>query len=176
MINGRAEQLFHAIFNCEDGLVELRALPSKDRIFVPQGNIEAVNEFIKNHRQEDLYWGVAVRRDSTSGALKNCLHLTTLFVDLDFKAFPSAEAAREKLQQFPLQPSYIVNSGGGLHCYWLLTDPIDLQTRAADAKDLLRRLARAIGGDMDAAEPARVLRIPGTFNYKYNPPRLVTLE
>jgi hypothetical protein len=37
-------------------------------------------------------------------------------------------------------------------------------------------LARAVGGDLQAAEPARVLRLPDTFNYKYDPPRQVIVE
>jgi hypothetical protein len=40
----------------------------------------------------------------------------------------------------------------------------------------LRRLARTLGGDLSAAEPARVLRVPGTTNFKlYGTPRPVQL-
>jgi len=33
-----------------------------------------------------------------------------------------------------------------------------------------------LGADLAAAEPARVLRLPNTRNYRYEPPRLVTVE
>lgn len=46
----------------------------------------------------------------------------------------------------------------------------------AFAREVLRALARAVGGDLQAAEPARVLRLPGTLNHKYDPPRAVTIE
>jgi hypothetical protein len=168
--------LLNALFLPDDGFIEVRALPSKDRIFIRPGDMAAMNRFVNNHQRENLFFGVAARRDSASGALKNCTLLACLFADVDFKAFPSPEAARAKLEQFPLRPSYIVHSGGGLHGYWMLNDPINLQTRAIEAKNLLRRLARAVAADLDAAEPARVLRVPGTFNHKYNPPRSVNLE
>src|SRR5207249_3853780 len=46
----------------------------------------------------------------------------------------------------------------------------------ANCRQLLRRLALAIAADITAAEPARVLRLPGTLNYKYDPPRQVVLD
>ena len=45
-----------------------------------------------------------------------------------------------------------------------------------DARDALRRLAIAHEADRSAAEPARILRLPGTFNYKYAPPARVAVE
>ena len=74
-----------------------------------------------------------------------------------------------KLTDFPLEPSIIVRSGGGLHCYWLFREPIELQNESERIKSTLRRLARAVDGDLQAAEPARILRLPGTLNHKYTP-------
>lgn len=37
-------------------------------------------------------------------------------------------------------------------------------------------MSRAAGGDLTAAEPARVLRVPGTRNFKYQPERDVAIE
>ncbi len=124
---------------------------------------------------EDVYVGIATRQDDTSGALANCLHLPALFVDLDFKTLPEAEA-RHRLATARPRPSLFVASGGGLHVYWTLDTPIDLSVDAANAKTLLRRVARVLTADLAAAEPARILRVPGTLNHKYEPPRPVTLE
>ena len=62
--------------------------------------------------------------------------------------------------------------------YWALKEPIDLQAEgeALRAKSLLRRLAHSIGADRNAAEPARVLRLPNTLNVKYTPRRQVVIE
>lgn len=42
-------------------------------------------------------------------------------------------------------------------------------------EDILKRLALGFHGDMASAEAARILRIPGSRNHKYNPPRKVKL-
>jgi hypothetical protein len=122
-----------------------------------------------------VYVAVATRKDATSGKLENCRDLAALFVDLDFKVTAEPEA-RDRLARFPLHPSAIVQSGGGLHTYWFFREPMTLPAEAARARALLRRLAHALGGDLAAAEPARVLRLPGTVNRKYTPARPVTVE
>ena len=48
-----------------------------------------------------------------------------------------------------------------------------MPAEVAAARSLLRRLAAAVGGDLVAAEPARILRIPRSHNHKYDPPRPV---
>jgi hypothetical protein len=167
------------------GIIEMRAINERSRQITGRQFIdyregcEILREalgFIHKHAVDNLYFAPAARKDSTSGSLKNCTALRCLFCDLDHKDFPLPEIARQRLDAFPLKPSYIVETGGGLHCYWILKDPFDLQTEGARAKDLLRRLAKTLGGDLASAEPAHLLRVPQTFNYKYNPPRLVKIE
>ena len=62
----------------------------------------------------------------------------------------------------PLQPSITVNSGRGVHAYWLLVQPIDAPTAA----DLQRRWVARCGADHCATDLARILRVPGTINTK----------
>lgn len=160
----------------DEGFCELRALPSKTRIFVPVNDVDAVATFLARHTAENCYVGVASRRAPTNGTLANCLDLHVLFVDLDFKQV-EAVAARERLARFPLPPSLMVQSGAGLHVYWQLKEPLALPADAAHAKSLLIRLAVHFGADHASAEPAHVLRIPGSLNHKYATPQPVsTLE
>jgi len=62
-------------------------------------------------------------------------------------------------------PSAIVHTGGGAHAYWILDE-------AASGDDLQliplinRALAERVGGD-HVGDLARVLRLPGTHNKKY---------
>ena len=56
-----------------------------------------------------------------------------------------------------------------------LREPFELPREADQAKALLCRLGSHFGGDPQAAEPARILRVPGTLNYKYSPARSVTV-
>ena len=126
---------------------------------------------------DNLYVGVAARRDATNGKLENCTTLGAVFADVDFKQTLEAEA-REALAAFPVPPTMIVHSGGGLHVYYALREPLDLITDEPRARALLERLAVYLRGDPSAAEPARVLRVPGTLNRKpeYGTPRPVLLE
>ena len=168
---------FSALFAQCTGVIELRALPSAARCFAVLGDGGRGGAFIVDHGAEDLYMGVATRRDASGGALANCQHLGALFADVDFKTTPEPEI-RGHLANSLLPPSAIVHSGGGLHCYWFLREPLALPDEAARAKTLLRRLAAHLGGDVVAAEPTHILRVPGTWNRKpaYPTARLVRLE
>jgi P4 family phage/plasmid primase-like protien len=139
-------------------------------------NLGGVDEFADLHRDRNVYVGVAPRADGKSRGTDACVALYALFADIDFKDSSEAEA-RGRLAAFPLVPSAVVASGGGLQVYWLLQEALDLANGgAAHAKQLLRALATALGADLSAAEPARILRLPGTLNHKYDPPRLVVVE
>jgi hypothetical protein len=175
-VAGRAAFLTALHDGCE-GLLELRAIPSKARAFVALNDIRGLEHFLSERRAEDCYFGVATRRDATGGKLENCRHLSALFADVDFKRTPETEA-RVRIARLALPPSAIVHSGGGLHLYWFLREPADLPDEAERVKGLLRRLAFVVGGDLNSAEPAHVLRLPGTLNHKpeYGSPRPVTLE
>jgi replicative DNA helicase len=100
-----------------------------------------------------------------------------LWVDLDGKDFDKGdiehgkELALEKLRQaLPdiLQPAVIVDSAHGFHAYWNLVEPVPLRepTYGMLYRNTLRSLAVYLGGDTASAEPARVLRLPGTDNWK----------
>ena len=172
--------LFERIFAGCGGLVELRAFAdgsSVGRLFCAPNDIGAVLHFALDHRAHDVYFGVATRQNATSGQLRNCQHLGALFADIDFKMLPEP-AARAQLARCLLPPTTIVHSGGGLHVYWTLREPLVLPADAATAYRQLRRLAAALDADASAAEPARVLRLPGSFNVKpvYGAPRLVRVE
>jgi hypothetical protein len=164
-----------ALFAHAVGVIELRAIPSKTQAFVARGDERRLRDFVQAHAHENIYVGVATRRNSTSGALANCHELRALFVDLDFKHTPEADA-RRRLREFPFHPSLLIHSGHGVHVYWVLREPLDLQTDSVQARALLRRLTRVLTGDLVSAEPAHVLRLPDTMNYKYDPPRPVRLE
>jgi hypothetical protein len=104
------------LFEGTRGVIELRALPSRARIFVDVDDGTEAESFLGAHVDEDVYVGIATRKDATAGTLANCSALPALFADVDFKVTPEAEA-RETLAAFPLPPTIIVHSGGGLHVY-----------------------------------------------------------
>ena len=93
-----------------------------------------------------------------------------MWTDIDFKDQPE-RVAGEALNRFPLEPSAVVESGGGLHLYWFLKNPLDPQVEGKRVEVVLRRLAERLGGDRNACDVSRVLRLPGTQNFKYTPSR-----
>lgn len=132
-------------------------------------DFDGVVDFIARHAADrNIYVGVAAR-DGQGRDAGHCTALHALFVDLDFK--DSSEASCfERLSTFPLSPSAVVHSGGGLQPYWFLEQPYDLRVGCEAAGAMLRSLSHALTADMAAAEPARILRMPGTTNHKYPRP------
>src|SRR4051794_40423718 len=99
--------MFAALYGDASGLVELRALPSKDRTFCVPGDVDAIEAFARPRiGRENLYFGVATRRDASSGTLENCQDLPCLFIDLDYKDVPEADAMR-CIQDAPLCPTVV---------------------------------------------------------------------
>jgi hypothetical protein len=178
----RVRDVLAAIFDGCDGLLELRAKAASGIVqtaFVATTDAAAIATFVAAHPNDDVWYGVASRKDATSGKLANCQHLGALFVDLDCDGDADRLAAAEaRLGAFALPPSIVIRSGGGLQCDWLMREPIDVQSEQQTIYAYLRRLAAALEGDRSAAEPARVLRLPGTRNHKakYGTPRPVTIQ
>lgn len=122
------------------------------------------------------YWvGVALRKNSESGAKANLLALTAAFADVDvgtaghkgptrFKDKPEALAT---IEAFPLRPSLLVDSGGGFQPYWFFAETVALTPETITRLEKINRgMAQALGGDVAATDAARILRLPGTFNMK----------
>ncbi|SKB31077.1 phage/plasmid primase, P4 family [Rhizorhabdus histidinilytica] len=118
-----------------------------------------------------VYFGVCTRQEgATSGNLDTVAECPALWVDIDCaKQGISGDDALAALNFLPHPPSLIVNSGGGLHAYWLLEQPVDVspgQHTREVVTACLRQLAMVLAGDLQCAELARILRLPGTMNSK----------
>lgn len=115
----------------------------------------------------------AARSSIATVSVVNCL-----FAEYDAKDHNNDKTATlAHVETLDPPPSIIIDSGGGYHCYWLLTEPCPLTTD--DCREKIRKLQAAwvvlMGGDTQAKDLARVLRVPGTYNHKYTPPRQVTI-
>jgi len=129
-----------------------------------------------NEAGQDVYFGVC-RRWGNVGDAAHLLEAMCLWQDLDGKNWDKEDPIRGKqlildalkirLPEY-LQPSIIIDSGHGVHLYFLLVEPWPL----ADQKDRvrftahLRGLAHYLGSDMGSTDPARIMRLPGTMNVK----------
>jgi len=130
----------------------------------------------------------------TSGKRKveNATALHSVFMDLDCgvndkgvaKSFPSKRDAVVALHKWledtgldALGEPWLVDSGGGVHVYWPLADDAPVAAWLPVAEGM-KRLAHKHHFPIDltvTADAARVMRMPGTFNYKYDPPKPVRL-
>jgi len=157
---------------CDEGMVELRALPSKRQQFVPVESLVGLDEFCGKNG-DNYYFGVALRSGAGGGTKKDITQIPALHADCDFKDTPR-DILFEKIKQFPFKPSLVVKSGGGAHLYFILDEPAG-QNDIERVEDANRRIAAALGGDLNACDASRILRIPGTANIKYEPPRACEL-
>lgn len=129
------------------------------------------------------YIALATYADPEAGrTATNTVDLQCLWIDVDYKHYESPAEAAAALQPFFAQvgqPSLQVESGGGLHAYWLLRAPLPTAEwkPLADAFQATWQSYPDIqkGTDPITGDAARVLRVPGSHNFKYEPPREVTI-
>lgn len=126
------------------------------------------------------YFALASYNDPEAGrTAENTLQLKSFWIDLDFKQYKSSDEITTDIQKVIDRigpPTFIVNSGGGLHLYWAFDCAIDTNeweplavAFQATWQDL------GVLADPVSIDAARVLRLPGTHNRKpeYDAPRLV---
>jgi hypothetical protein len=101
--------------------------------------------------------------------------LGALWADLDAKGEHTVGSRLRQLEDLAYHPSILILTGRGCHAYWLLTKLAVGLEQLERAEGLMRRLGQGLGGD-PVWDRARILRVPGTFNYKYEAPRPVELE
>lgn len=115
----------------------------------------------------------------------NAVHLRSLFVDVDVKAgaYPDGKTALRELYNFtkaaglPPLTMVVLSGSGGMHAYWSLDTVLTLAEWQPLA-DALAEATRQHGLMTDTActvDGARILRIPGTANFKATPPTRVQL-
>ena len=148
------------------GFLELRHIPQGGDVsqqFRPLGDELSWLDKWGAGGRVDMYFGVYPRTRSAGTADAVAPEVSWLFSDLDGSDMPMPQA---------LAPTIIVESGtaGHFHCYWHLTQPIAV----AGAERANKALARALGGDLNATDRARVLRLPGTINSKTGREAVVT--
>jgi hypothetical protein len=118
-------------------------------------------------------YSIAVRKS------EKVIGTKALWMDMDVKedGYASPNELKQALSKFMgefLSPTLIVKSGGkgGMHIYWIcnefiLPDTFDKLSKA------LAALAREKGVKFDSActvDRVRVLRVPGTYNFKHGTP------
>lgn len=107
------------------------------------------------------------------GQLSYVAAINCLYAEYDAKHYGSKDAILRHIDTMPIPPpSALVDSGGGYHGYWLLAESYLLATDAAlqSARIIQDRWVGVVGGDPSVKDLTRILRVPGSRNYKYDPP------
>ena len=182
--------------NAETGWLTIFYTPSRQTVWFP------VNEDVPDlDLDQNCYLGLGIRRQRPDkgggrGKIADIIAVPGLWLDLDYHSPgahktrhplpPTEDAALTLLDAALYKPSLIVHSGHGLQVYWLFKELACFDTR--DDRDAFTRLCRGWqqlfqqagrdkGWHVDStADLARVLRIPGTYNFKTDEPREVTVR
>ncbi|MGA2321566.1 MAG: DNA-primase RepB domain-containing protein [Solirubrobacteraceae bacterium] len=143
--------------NCGGGLA---------RFFLRVHAPRAASTIVRIGQSTDVYVGCAVRI-RRRGRREDIAPTALLWADCD------GSEAFAALLAFTPAASAIIASGGEdcAHAYWALTRPLGVE----ELERCNRRLAATLGADPRCADAARVLRIPGTRNFKELAPRPVEL-
>lgn len=114
------------------------------------------------------------RGERARGRIADVAAINCLFAEFDAKDFGDLAAIRRHITGLAVQPQVIVASGGGYHAYWFFREPVPVTEGGREyLAGVQRAWVRWAGGDPGARDLARVLRLPGTLNCKYDPPRRV---
>lgn len=142
--------------------------------------IEDMLEGSAEHVQQKLnsYFALASFAKDGARTAANVSYMRSLFVDVDCGKGKYATkkeallAARKFLKDtdlLSLGSPIIVDSGGGIHMYWPMDRDIPTSEWLPAARNL-KKLCSEYGFKIDQSvtgDAARVLRVPGSYNFKY---------
>ena len=161
--------------------------PKKEHVFVNnlQEILDAGQKFVDTNK--DAYFALSSFKEAGSRTAENARLVKSLYMDLDLggeKAYADKKEAIAAFENFmsttgmdELGQPFVISSGGGFHVYWPLDEEVEIAQWKPMAENF-KRLCRQENLVIDwncTADAARVLRIPGTFNYKKENPRPVKI-
>lgn len=132
---------------------------------------------------QDLYYSVNPAGPNVDRSVHTKIHksdvaaVNCLYAEFDNKDWADEDALTAHIASLRPFPSAIVQSGGGYHAYWLLSETYEINTAAG--RTHIDQIETAwvgyVKGDPTVHDLARVLRVPGSQNHKYSPPKPVSL-
>lgn len=165
-----------AIVGIKNGQVRQSLVPDRDEA-------DAIIEtFLRGGR--DVYFGVATYKEPTSRTQENVQALKAFWLDIDCgpnKDYDTQQegllALRDFCKRVGLPRPTLVDSGYGWHVYWTLTEEVSRQQWEPVARRLREVCStQGLRVDYKVFETARILRVPGTYNYKRDAAVAVTVS
>jgi KaiC/GvpD/RAD55 family RecA-like ATPase len=170
--------LLGAIFEPED-IIEFRPLPPQNagRRWASLAELPDIVEWLHKHNaceqsRVHAYFGANPRKSKGASQAEGVLLARCLFADFDGGACVEDSLARIKSAGYPM-PTAIVESGGGVHAWWRLEEPVD----DAEFWHLrMKAMASALGSDQSICDWPRIMRLPGFINWKHEQRPLARLD
>jgi len=160
------------VMNLEElsGVIEVRVFDASGG--VQQLWFEEIDSLLNYEppADKDVYFGVAARKNKKSGKSNNLTNTMAIWADYDNTDILEVKESL-RLAEIP-EASIYINSGHGIHCYWMLDKP----TPASRITPYLKAIANKSGADPRSAEPARIMRFPGSYNNKKEQVKTEILE
>jgi hypothetical protein len=153
--------------------VEVCSLPNKPGGITHRERVTSGTELDKfiagyDHPGRALYFTVAKLRDGMTRSRDAVEAVYFLWAEVDFKDHPdiAPEEIRRRLDAMPMRATFTVFSGHGFHVYWQLNEAEDATPGPGQeaVRNALQLACRHISGDPAVAEPARLMRLPGSHN------------
>ena len=175
--------LFPSVLGKNLGEIEIRTFKPNGQEFFSSRRKAAEWTYDLCNQGIDVYYGVNPRTGK-GGKKENVHYLTSFHTEIDYgnighnkiQKYLTYDEAFDATQKFNPQPTLIVHSGGGFHCYWVLNTPIKVSDVGVEPLELTNKsLSLELGGDAGIHDISRVLRVPGTFNFKTSNPRPVEI-
>lgn len=158
-----AFQLLGFIFEADD-LIEFRTLGRvvSSRWSTLNEAAAKIEELAGLGSGVQIYFG-ANPRSRQGGKAEDVKLARCLFADFD--GGTTVEQARLRWRDACIpEPTVIVTTGGGLHAWWRLLEPM---TDMAEWTLRQKALARRLGADQSCTDAPRIMRLPGFVNWKY---------
>lgn len=141
---------------------------------IPGPNTHEGEDFSESflRKQNELGFNIYFFPNSTSTKLdhhsmngKDVDTFDWAYVDMDLKdgKYPSKEAFLDRLEEFEVTPTYVLDSGNGIHAYWQITD---MGGDAVVYMALQKALIREFQTDQSIWTPLQLMRAAGYLNTK----------
>jgi hypothetical protein len=166
-----------AIFEPED-IIEFRPLPpAAGRRWSTLTEIPDIIEWLERLNRDEAqrvhaYFGANPRSARGVSQAEGVALARCLFADFDGGVSYEEAMNRIKIAGLPW-PTAILESGGGVHAWWRLAEPMHDQTAWHER---MKAIASALGSDQSICDWPRIMRLPGFINWKHEQRPLAVLK
>jgi len=155
----------------------------KQKFYETLNECETAIQDLLAHKN-DVYFACAKYEKHTTRTKDNATYFKSFWLDIDCgptKTYQDQAEGVAALKDFcnrlKLPKPLLVNSGRGVHVYWVLSEVISRKDWTPVA-NRLKALCDEMGLDADpsrTADAASILRVSGTLNFKDDPPKPVEI-